>query len=190
MAHQLEDSIDYVAEEFAERKTRLDEQFVRSGGIIPPSSEMSDEELPMAEDSDETYLESAEHRFTAKLQQVVRDTVAADPTPPLAEESSTPTDQQQQQQPNSEQVNEPSQSQPQPPHTTRTPYRSSQQPRKKSKPTKPKSKLTKSPVTPFHTLPPIEQESRLKKPRHAWVLTTTSKPKADYSSNSVPKLPT
>ena len=161
MANQLEDTINYIAEEFAERKTGLDEQFVRSGGIIPPSSEMSDEELPMAEESDETYLESAEHRFTTKLQQVVRDTVAADPTPPLAEESPTSIDKQQQQS-NSEQLNEPSQSQPQPTHTTRTPYRSSQQPRKKSKPTKPKSKLTKSPVTPFHTLPPIEQEKQIK----------------------------
>ena len=153
MAHQLEDSIEYLADDVAERKTRLDEQFVRSGGIIPPSSELSDGELPMAEDSDQTYLESAEQRFTAKLQQVVRDTAAADPTPPPAEESPIPTEQQQQQQPNSEQFNGPSPVKPKPP-TTRTQHHPSQQLRKKPKP-------TKSAVPLFHTLPQEEQEKQM-----------------------------
>ena len=105
----------------------------------------------MAEDSDQTYLESAEQRFTAKLQQVVRDTAAADPTPPPAEESPIPTEQQQQQQPNSEQSNEQVNSKT---PTTRTPYRSLQQLRKK--PTPPKST-----VRLFHTLPQEEQEKQL-----------------------------
>ena len=105
----------------------------------------------MAEDSDQTYLESAEQRFTAKLQQVVRDTAAADPTPPPAEESPIPTEQQQQQQPNSEQSNEQVNSKT---PTTRTPYRSLQQLRKKPNP-------PKSTVRLFHTLPQEEQEKQL-----------------------------
>ena len=38
MMQQLEDSMHFLADDFAERNDRLDEQFVSSGGIIPPPS--------------------------------------------------------------------------------------------------------------------------------------------------------
>ena len=38
MMQQLEDSMHFLADDFAERNDRLDEQFVSSGGIIPSPS--------------------------------------------------------------------------------------------------------------------------------------------------------
>ena len=57
----------FLADDVAERKDRLDEQFVSAGCRISPPSGMGEEEdivLPMAEDHDQTFLESAEQRMT------------------------------------------------------------------------------------------------------------------------------
>ena len=95
---QLEDSVHFLTDDVAERQQKLDEQFVSSGGIIPPTSGMGNEDTELQIDEDSQYTSgSAEQRIFDKLQQVVEEAVTTVTTSSPAEEHLPPNPMEQQQ---------------------------------------------------------------------------------------------